>query len=188
MAVGAYYPQFTLAASINFTSTVLNTLLQIANAVWAFGPQLAGTLLDGGSRAAQVEGARANFDKTVATYRQTVITAFQQVEDALAQQRILEEQERVQRVAVAAARDAERTALNQYAAGTVDYTTVVTTQTTALQNEQTLLNIRLSRYTASSNLIAAVGGGWRDSDMPPPVYIPGEKTSRELKKKSWWPL
>ena len=188
VAVGAYYPQFTLAASINFTSTVLNTLLQIANAVWAFGPQLAGTLLDGGSRAAQVEGARANFDKTVATYRQTVITAFQQVEDALAQQRILEEQERVQRVAVAAARDAERTALNQYAAGTVDYTTVVTTQTTALQNEQTLLNIRLSRYTASSNLIAAVGGGWRDSDMPPPVYIPGEKTSRELKKKSWWPL
>ena len=187
VAVGAYYPQFTLAASINFTSTVLNTLLQIANAVWAFGPQLAGTLLDGGSRAAQVEGARANFDKTVATYRQTVITAFQQVEDALAQQRILEEQERVQRVAVAAARDAERTALNQYAAGTVDYTTVVTTQTTALQNEQTLLNIRLARYTASSNLIAALGGGWRDSDMPPPVYIPGEKTSRELKKKSWWP-
>ena len=84
----------------------------------------------------------------------------------------------MQRVAVAAARDAERTALNQYAAGTVDYTTVVTTQTTALQNEQTLLNIRLACYTASSNLVAAVGGGWRDSDMPPPVYIPGEKTSR----------
>jgi NodT family efflux transporter outer membrane factor (OMF) lipoprotein len=188
VAVGAYYPQFTLNASINFVSTALNTLLQIANAVWAFGPQFAGTLVDGGSRAAQVEQARANFDKTVATYRQTVITAFQQVEDALAQQRILEEQERVQRVAVAAARDAERTALNQYAAGTVDYTTVVTTQTTALLNEQTLLNIRLARYTASSNLIAAVGGGWRDSDMPPPVYIPGEQTSRELKKKSWWPL
>ena len=188
VAVGAYYPQFTLQASINFVSTMLNNLLQIANAVWAFGPQLAGTLVDGGSRAAQVEQARANFDKTVATYRQTVITAFQQVEDALAQQRILEEQERVQRVAVAAARDAERTALNQYGAGTVDYTTVVTTQTTALQNEQTLLNIRLSRYTASSNLIAAVGGGWRDSDMPPPVHIPGEQTSRELKKKSWWPL
>jgi len=188
VAVGAYYPQFTLQASINFVSTALNTLLQIANAVWAVGPQFAGTLLDGGARAAQVEQARANFDKMVATYRQTVITAFQQVEDALAQQRILEEQERVQRVAVAAARDAERTALNQYAAGTVDYTTVVTTQTTALQNEQTLLNIRLARYTASSNLIAAVGGGWRDSDMPPPVYIPGEQTSRELKKKSWWPL
>jgi NodT family efflux transporter outer membrane factor (OMF) lipoprotein len=188
VAVGAYYPQITLNASINFVSTVLSNLLQIANAVWALGPQLAGTLVDGGSRAAQVEGARANFDKTVAAYRQTVITAFQQVEDALVQQRILEQQEKVQRIAVAAARKAEATALNQYRAGTVDYTTVVTSQTTALQNEQTLLNIRLARYTASSNLVAAVGGGWRDSDMPPPVQIPGVQTSRELKKKSWWPF
>jgi NodT family efflux transporter outer membrane factor (OMF) lipoprotein len=188
VAQGAYYPQFTLNASINFVSTVLSTLLQIANAVWAVGPQLAGTLVDGGSRAAQVEGARANFDKTVATYRQTVITAFQQVEDALVQQRILEQQEKVQRLAVAAARQAEATALNQYRAGTVDYTTVVTAQTTALQNEQTLLNIRLARYTASSNLVAAVGGGWRDSDMPPPVPIVGSETSKELKKKSWWPF
>jgi NodT family efflux transporter outer membrane factor (OMF) lipoprotein len=188
VAVGAYYPQFTLNASINFASTVLSTLLQIANAVWAVGPQLAGTLVDGGSRAAQVEGARANFDKTVATYRQTVITAFQQVEDALAQQRVFEQQEKVQRIAVAAARKAEATALNQYRAGTVDYTTVVTSQTTALQNEQTLLNIRLARYTASSNLVAALGGGWRDSDMPPPVPIIGSETSKELKKKSWWPF
>ncbi len=188
VALGAYYPQFTLNASINFVSTALSTLLQIANAVWAVGPQLAGTLIDGGARAAQVEGARANFDKTVATYRQTVITAFQQVEDALAQQRVFAEQERVQRIAVAASRNAERIALNQYRAGTVDYTTVVTSQTTALQNEQTLLNIRLARYTASSNLVAAVGGGWRDSDMPPPVPIAGSETSKELKKKSWWPF
>jgi NodT family efflux transporter outer membrane factor (OMF) lipoprotein len=188
VAQGAYYPQFTLNASINFVSTALSTLLEIANAVWAFGPQLAGTLIDGGSRAAQVEGARANFDKTVATYRQTVITAFQQVEDALAQQRVFEEEERVQRLAVAASRTAERTALNQYRAGTVDYTTVVTAQQTALTNELTLLNIRLARYTASSNLVAAVGGGWRDSDMPPPVPIAGSETSKELKKKSWWPF
>jgi NodT family efflux transporter outer membrane factor (OMF) lipoprotein len=188
VAVGAYYPQFTLNASINFASTVFSTLLQIANAVWAVGPQLAGTLLDGGARAAQVESARANFDKTVATYRQTVITAFQQVEDALVQQRVFQEQERVQRIAVAAARKAETTALNQYRAGTVDYTTVVTTQQTALSNELTLLNIRLARYTASSNLVAAVGGGWRDGDMPPPVPIVGSETSKELKKKSWWPF
>ena len=188
VAVGAYYPQFTLNASINFVSTALSTLLQIANAVWSVGPQLAGTLVDGGARAAQVEGARANYDKTVATYRETVITAFQQVEDALAQQRVFEQQERVQRIAVGASRDAERTALNQYRAGTVAYTTVVTTQTTALQNEQTLLNIRLARYTASSNLVAAVGGGWRDADLPPPVPIAGSETSKELKKKSWWPF
>ena len=80
---------------------MLAKLLTLANAVWSLGPQLAGTAVDGGSRAAQVEGARANYDRLVATYRQTVITAFQQVEDALAQQRILQQQEEVQRVAVA---------------------------------------------------------------------------------------
>ena len=97
------------------------------------------------ARAAQVEGARANYDRLVATYRQTVITAFQQVEDALAQQRILQQQEEVQRAAVAAARQAEQLSLNQYRAGTVPYTTVIQTQTTALSAEQTLLNVRLNR-------------------------------------------
>jgi NodT family efflux transporter outer membrane factor (OMF) lipoprotein len=188
VAVAAYYPDITLNASINFASTVLSTLLQIANAVWSFGPQLAGTAIDGGSRAAQVESARANYDKTVATYRQTVITAFQQVEDALAQQRILEQQEAVQRAALAAARDAERLALNQYRAGTVPYTTVITTQTTALNNELTLLGVRQSRWTASATLVTALGGGWRDVELPPPMPIAGQQTSRELHKKSWWPF
>jgi NodT family efflux transporter outer membrane factor (OMF) lipoprotein len=188
VAVAAYYPDITLNASINFASTVLGNLLNIANAVWSFGPQLAGTALDGGSRAAQVESARANYDKTVATYRQTVITAFQQVEDALAQQRVLKQQEEVQRAALVAARNAERIALNQYQAGTVSYTTVVTTQTTALNNELTLLGIRQSRLTASATLVTALGGGWRDVELPPPVPIAGQQTSRELHKKSWWPF
>jgi NodT family efflux transporter outer membrane factor (OMF) lipoprotein len=188
VAVAAYYPDITLNASINFATTVLSNLLSIANAVWSFGPQLAGTAIDGGSRAAQVESARANYDKTVATYRQTVITAFQQVEDALVQQRILEQQENVQRTALAAARNAERLAFNQYRAGTVPYTTVITTQTTALNNELTLLGIRQSRLIASATLVTALGGGWHDVELPPPVPIPGQQTSRELHKKSWWPF
>jgi NodT family efflux transporter outer membrane factor (OMF) lipoprotein len=188
VAVAAYYPDITITASINFVSTVLNNLLSISNAVWSFGPQLAGTAIDGGSRAAQVESARANYDKAVATYRQTVITAFQQVEDALAQQRILEQQEAVQRAALAAARNAERLAFNQYRAGTVPYTTVITTQTTALQNELTLLAVRQSRWTASANLVTALGGGWQDVELPPPPPIGGLQTSRELKKKGWWPF
>jgi outer membrane protein TolC len=102
-----------------------------------------------------------------------VLTAFQQVEDALAQQRILVQQEQIQRAAVAAAREAERLSLNQYRLGTVPYTTVVQTQTAALSAEQTLLNIRLSRLLASANLIKALGGGWRDADLPPPVPIGG---------------
>ena len=188
VAVAAYYPDITLNASISFVSTMIATLFKIADAVWSFGPQLAGTAVDGGARAALVESARAAYDGTVANYRQTVITAFQQVEDALAQQRILEQQEEVQRAAVAAARDAERLALNQYRAGTVPYTTVILTQTAALSAEQTLLNVRLSRLTASATLVAALGGGWRDVELPPPVPIAGSQTSRELKKKSWWPF
>ena len=188
VAVAAYYPDITLNASINFVSTMLRNLLSITNAVWSLGPQLAGTAIDGGSRAAQVEGARANYDKTVATYRQTVITAFQQVEDALVQQRILQQQEEVQRAAVAVARQAERLAFNQYRAGTVPYTTVIQTQTTALNNELTLLGIRQSRLIASATLVTALGGGWRDVELPPPVPIGGQQTSRELHKKSWWPF
>ena len=102
-----------------------------------------------------------------------MLTAFQQVEDALVQQRLLVQQEQVQRAAVAAAREAERLSLNQYRIGTMPYTTVVQTQTSALSAEQTLLNIRLNRLIASANLVKALGGGWRDSDLPPPTPIGG---------------
>jgi outer membrane protein TolC len=173
VAQAAYYPAISLSGSMTFISGGMGALLQLSNAVWSFGPQLAATLIDGGALKAQVEGARANYDATVANYRQTVLTAFQQVEDALAQQRILVQQEQVQRAAVAAAREAERLSLNQYRVGTVPYTTVVQTQTAALSAEQTLLNIRLSRLTASANLVLALGGGWRAQDLPPPVPIGG---------------
>jgi NodT family efflux transporter outer membrane factor (OMF) lipoprotein len=175
VAQAAYYPNISLGAAITFLSGGLGTLLQLGSSVWSVGPQLAGTLFDGGARAAQVEGARASYDGTVATYRQTILTAFQQVEDALAQQRILIQQEQIQRLAVAAARDAERLSLNQYREGTVPYTTVVQTQTSALSAEQTLLNIRLNRLIASANLVKALGGGWRDADLPPMVPIGGLK-------------
>lgn len=175
VAKGAYYPQISLGATIGFLSAGLGSLLQLGTAAWSVGPQIAGTLVDGGAIAAQVQGARASYDATVATYRQTVLTAFQQVEDALAQQRILVQQERVQRAAVAAAREAERLSLNQYRVGTVPYTTVVQTQATALSAEQTLLTIRLNRLVASANLVKALGGGWQQADLPPPVPIGGLK-------------
>ena len=157
--------------------------------------QLAATLIDGGALKAQVEGARARYDSQVALYRQTILVAFQQVEDALVQQRVLEQQERVQRAAVAAARDAERLSLNQYRLGTVPYTTVVQTQTAALSAEQTLLSIRLNRLTASANLVLALGGGWRDTDLPAPYPIgglnqtpqPPMPTPQSLApEKPWW--
>ncbi len=173
IAQAAYFPDITLSGSIGFLSTVVSSLFQLGSAVWSIGPQVAGTLVDGGARGAQVQSARANYDRTVATYRQTVLTAFQQVEDELAQQRFLIQQEAVQRAAVASAREAERLALNQYRAGTVPYTTVIQTQTTALGAEQTLLTIRQSRFTASATLVTALGGGWRDTQLPPPVPVGG---------------
>lgn len=175
VAKGAYYPQISLGATIGFLSGGLGSLLQLGTAAWSVGPQIAGTMVDGGGIAAQVQGARASYDATVATYRQTILTAFQQVEDALAQQRILVQQERVQRAAVAAAREAERLSLNQYRVGTVPYTTVVQTQAAALSAEQALLTIRLNRLIASANLVKALGGGWRQEDLPPPVPIGGLK-------------
>jgi NodT family efflux transporter outer membrane factor (OMF) lipoprotein len=175
VAQGAFYPQISLGASISFLAGGVGSLLQLGNAVWSVGPQLAGTLLDGGALSAQLQGARANYDATVATYRLTILTAFQQVEDALAQQRILVQQEKVQRAAVAAAREAERLSLNQYRVGTVPYTTVVQTQATALAAEQTLLTIRLNRLVASANLVKALGGGWQQADLPAVTPIGGLK-------------
>jgi NodT family efflux transporter outer membrane factor (OMF) lipoprotein len=195
VAVAAYYPNISLASTVTLVGSSLNALLTLSNAVWSVGPQIAATLIDGGALKAQVEGARARYDSQVALYRQTILLAFQQVEDALVQQRVLEQQERVQRAAVAAARDAERLSLNQYRLGTVPYTTVVQTQTAALSAEQTLLTIRLNRLTASANLVLALGGGWRDSDLPAPYPIggidqkpqPPMPTPQSLApEKPWW--
>jgi NodT family efflux transporter outer membrane factor (OMF) lipoprotein len=192
IAVAAYYPDITLGASISFASTMLGTLFTIASSVWSVGPQLTGTAIDGGARGAQVEGARANYDKTVAVYRQTVLTAFQQIEDGLVQQRLVEQQEKVQQAAVAAAREAERLSLNQYQAGTIPYTTVITSQTSALSAEQTLINVRLTRFTTSATLVTALGGGWRVQDLPIPAATPSSDPvappAAAPKKRSWWPF
>jgi NodT family efflux transporter outer membrane factor (OMF) lipoprotein len=189
VAVAAYYPSFTFDASITFLNTMLNNLINIANAVWSLGPSFAGTAIDGGARAAQVEGARAAYDKAVATYRQTVIVAFQQIEDALAQQRYYTLQEEIQRRAVASANEAAQLSLNQYQAGTVAYTTVITAQTTALSAEQTLINVRLNRFATSATLVTALGGGWREQDIPALMPVMPKTTGSPTPvKKSWWPF
>ena len=197
VAQAAYYPNITLGSTVTLVASGLLPLLQLSNAVWSVGPQLAATLVDGGALKAQVEGARAKYDAQVANYRQTILVAFQQVEDALVQQRVLVQQEQVQRAAVAAAREAEQLSLNQYRMGTIPYTTVVVTQTAALSAEQSLLNVRLSRLTASANLVLAVGGGWRDTDLPAPMPIggldqtpqPPIPTSQSIApQRQWWRL
>jgi NodT family efflux transporter outer membrane factor (OMF) lipoprotein len=165
-AVAAFYPDLTLTASYGFASSGLSKLLRASNSFWSVGSQLAETVFDAGLRSAQVEAARAVYDETVATYRQTVLTGFQQVEDELAALRILAQEAEVQANAVRLARLAERLTLNQYQAGTVAYTAVLTAQTTRLNNEETALAIQQSRLIASVALVQALGGSWSASALP----------------------
>ncbi len=166
VAVAAYYPAITLSASYGLVSSAIQNLFRASNAVWSVGPQLAETVFDAGLRSAQVAAARASYDQTIANYRQTVLAAFQQVEDQLAALRILEQQAEVQDRAVKASEEAEALIINQYKAGTVAYTNVVTAQTVSLGNKQTALAILQNRLTASVVLIEALGGGWTAADLP----------------------
>ena len=145
---------------------MLSRLFTDAARTWSIGSTLAETLFEGGLRHAQVEQARAAYDGAIANYRQTVLAAFQQVEDQLAALRILADQQRAADAAAAAAREAERIISNQYKAGTVAYTNVVVAQTAALANAETALNVRQSRLVASVALIQALGGGWDVSGLP----------------------
>jgi NodT family efflux transporter outer membrane factor (OMF) lipoprotein len=166
VAISAYYPTISLSASGGFAGPFLGSLISASNQVWSFGPGMAQTLIDWGARSAQVDQARANYDQTVAIYRQTVLTAFQQVEDQLAALRILAEQAAVQDSAVLSAKEAVRVTVNQYRAGTVPYTTVLVTQAAELNNEQAAVAVKQSRLTASVALIQALGGGWTAAELP----------------------
>lgn len=160
VAIAAYYPDLTLSASYGFISPMLGSLVQAPNSLWSFGPSLTETVFDAGLRAAQVEAARAAYDETVATYRQTVLTGFQQVEDELAALHILEQQAVVEEQTVGDAKKAEKLVLNQYQAGTVPYSSVLTAQIATLTNQQAALTVRENRFIASVALIEALGGGW----------------------------
>ncbi|MGA4575941.1 efflux transporter outer membrane subunit [Stutzerimonas frequens] len=160
VAEAAWYPDLTLSASGGYRNSSFSDLFSVPNRFWSLGPQLALTLLDFGSRRAELERAEASYDQTVATYRQTVLDSFREVEDYLVQLRVLEEEAVVQREALEAAQESLRLIENQYRAGTVDFLSVVTVQTTALNNERTNLTLLGDRLTASVLLIAALGGGW----------------------------
>jgi NodT family efflux transporter outer membrane factor (OMF) lipoprotein len=165
VAIAAYFPDLTLTGTYGFASNMVSGLVHASNNFWSFGGTATDTLLDFGARPAQVRQVRAAYDAAVANYRGTVLTAFQQVEDELAALRILEQQVEVQEQTVKSAELAVQLTLNQYRAGTVAYTSVVTAQATALGDAQTLLGIRQSRLVASVALIQALGGGWNAASI-----------------------
>ncbi len=171
VAVAAYYPAITLSAAFGFAATPMQSLFGVASRVWSLGAAASEPLVEGGLRLATVAAARAGYDATVAGYRQTVLTAFQQVEDQLASLRILEQQAAAEDAAVVAAQRAVDVTLNEYRAGTIVYTAVITEQTLLLADQQIQLAVQQSRLVAAVALIQALGGGWRTADLPPGVPL-----------------
>jgi NodT family efflux transporter outer membrane factor (OMF) lipoprotein len=159
-ARAAFYPDLTLSAAAGLESTYFAPWLSAPSLFWSLGAQLAGTLFDGGRHRAALKGASAQYDAAVAGYRQTVLTAFQQVEDNLSALDTLAGEARSQQRATAAARRSLELTTNRYQAGAVNYLDVVTAQTIALANERNEEQIAGRRLDASVHLLEALGGGW----------------------------
>ena len=165
VAESAWFPDLTLSASVGYVSTGLAGLLTAGNSLWSVGPALAETVFNGGARRAQNRQARALYDESVANYRQTVLSAFQSVEDDLVTLRVLEQSDELQVTAVGAARSSEQLTLNQYKAGIVAYSSVITAQTTRLTSEISLLAIQSQQLVSSVDLVSQLGGGWEASQL-----------------------
>jgi NodT family efflux transporter outer membrane factor (OMF) lipoprotein len=171
IARAAYFPTVTLSASAGFQSTSITSWFTWPSRFFAAGPAAAETLFDAGLRRATVMQFRAQYDETVANYRQAVLTAFQQVEDNLVSLRILSVEIRDQDAAV---KSAERTlvlATDRYKLGIDPYLNVITAQTALLSNQEAAVNLRIQQMTASSGLIQALGGGWNASQLPSPSQL-----------------
>ena len=160
IARAAWFPTIRLSAAAGLEASSLASWFAWPSRFWSVGSALSATLFDGGLRKAQSDQARAAYDATVASYRETVLTGFQEVEDNLAALRILEEESGVQDQAVQAAQQVVNITTNQYQAGTVAYLNVLVAQTTALANERTALGLLGRRLAASVLLVKALGGGW----------------------------
>lgn len=161
VAVAGYYPDLTLSASGGVSASVLHSLFSLPNRVWSLGPELSGTLLDAGATSAKVDQARAGWDASVATYRQTVLSAMQEVEDKLVELNTLQGEIAAQQRATDAAQTSARVTRLQYEAGMINYLDVATTENSSLSAQQSLLTLQSTQWVSSVALIAALGGSWQ---------------------------
>lgn len=164
--VAAYYPDISLSADFGWEGGPIGMLISAANRVWSLGANASETLFEGGERSAAVQAARAAYDASVATYRQTVLSALQQVEDELVALHVLQDQSKAEAYAVQTAQRSVSIALNEYEAGTQAYTTVITEQTALFTDQQAALSVQEQRLEASVALVQALGGGWAAGDLP----------------------
>jgi len=171
IARAAYFPTVTLSAAAGLESTTIASWFTWPSRFFSVGPAAAETLFDAGLRRATVEQFRAQYDETVANYRQAVLTAFQQVEDNLASLRILSVEIQHQDTAVKSAEKSLAIAQDRYKLGIDPYLNVLTAQTALLTNQETAVNLRIQQMTASGGLIEALGGGWNASELPSPAQL-----------------
>ncbi|WP_367065625.1 efflux transporter outer membrane subunit [Oryzisolibacter sp. LB2S] len=165
VARAAYFPALTLSAAAGYRGTQLAGLISAPHLFWSLGPALAATLIDGGARAAAVDSARAALDLATAGYRQSVLTALQEVEDNLVAASTLAEQQQVQAEALAAAQKALVVINNQYKAGTVGYLNVLTAQTAVMSAQSGLIGVKNRRLLATSTLLKNLAGGWDGGEV-----------------------
>ncbi len=168
IAVAAYYPTISLSGAAGFSQSPLQGLLHSANQVWSIGATGTETVFDFGERHAEVQAAKAAYEAAVASYRSSVLNAFQDVENDLSGLRILADQARALDIAVHDAIRGTEIALAEFQAGTVDYTTVAAAQEAQLSAQQTALSVEQSRLTDAVSLIGDLGGGWSDSQLHDP--------------------
>jgi outer membrane protein TolC len=175
IAETAFFPTVTLSASAGLQSLSIAKWFTWPSRVWSAGPSMSQSVFDGGCRKATVQQYQAAYDQTVANYRQTVLIAFQQVEDALASLRILTQVIDEQDSAVDSSRRSFREADVRFRAGIDPYLNVIVAQATLLNAQQAAVTFRMQRMVASVQLITALGGGWSDSKIPSPKEL-GAKT------------
>jgi NodT family efflux transporter outer membrane factor (OMF) lipoprotein len=179
IAYAAYYPTLTLSASGGLESSAWKHLFDWSSRFWSVGPAVSETIYDGGLRRATVNQFISTYNADVASYRQTVLTAFQQVEDSLSSTRILSHQIQQQRDAEKSAQESVDLEMGRYTTGIDPYVDVVTAQTTLLSDQQTLATLHTQEMTSSVQLIEALGGGWDRSQLPTPADVSKKLTKEE---------
>jgi NodT family efflux transporter outer membrane factor (OMF) lipoprotein len=184
IAYAAYYPTLTLSASYGYQSSNFSHFFNLASKFWSVGPSMSETIYDGGLRRATVNQFITTYNADVATYRQTVLTAFQQVEDSLAAVRLLSQQILKQQQAVTSSEEALKLEIARYETGVDPYLNVVTLQTTLLSNQETLASLHVQEMTNSVTLVEALGGGWDRSQLPTPAEVSKklDKTETTIEK------
>ena len=179
VAYAAYYPSLTISGSGGVESSALGKLLEASSRYWSMGPGVSETIYDGGLRRATVNQYIATYNGDLAAYRQTVLTAFQQVEDYLAEVRILAQQIKRQQEAVDSSKTYLKLEQSRYDTGIDPNIDLENAQVTLLSNMQTLASLQIQQMTASVELIQALGGGWDRTQLPTPLQVTQKPASTE---------